>query len=141
VTRSGSLLAPAPGPHQAPGTGANTDSGTHVPPRDICAAQSAFTRARDSYLIERVKQSRPATGIYDAELLAATSLDPDAYTEWLDHIWPAACTHPVRLHGDIHRVDARTGEILSTTHTSAPRSLILGSPVQPAMPEPASTPR
>jgi hypothetical protein len=118
------MLALVPGTHPAPGTGANTDSGTHIPLRDIYAAQSAFTRAKDGYLIKQVSQFRPATatgpGIFDAEFLPATSIDPDAYTAWLDHIWPAAaCTHPVRLHGDIHRVDARTGEILSTTHTSA----------------------
>jgi len=106
------LLALMPGTRTAPGTGANTDSGTHsthVPPRDIYARDSAFTRARDGYLLK-----------YGGKLLPASSVAPDAYTAWLDHIWPAAaCPHPVRLHGDIHRVDARTGEILSTTPTSA----------------------
>jgi hypothetical protein len=40
------------------------------------------------------------------------------YFTWLDHIWPAAgCAHPVRLYGDIHTVDTRTGEVLRTVRT------------------------
>ncbi len=109
MTRPGPVLALVPGTHQAPGTGANTDDGPYVPRRDIYARDSAFARARDGYLTK-----------LGNDLLPASSIDPDAYTAWLDHIWPAAaCTHPVRLHGDIHRVDPRTGEILSTIHTSA----------------------
>ena len=38
----------------------------------------------------------------------------------LDHIWAAAgCTHPIRLGGQIHHVDASTGETISTLPTSA----------------------
>jgi hypothetical protein len=110
VTRPGPALALVPGTHPVPGTGANTGpNDPFVPPRNLYATDSAFTRARDGYLTKDGNQFR-----------AATSFDPDAYTAWLDHIWPAAaCTHPVRLSGDVHRVDARTGEILSTTPTSA----------------------
>jgi hypothetical protein len=110
VTRPGPALALVPGTHPAPGTGANTGPDDPFgPPRNLYASDSAFARARDGYLLKDGSQ-----------FLAATSLDPDAYTAWLDHIWPAAaCTHPVRLTGNVHRVDARTGEILSTTHTSA----------------------
>ena len=110
MTRTGPALALVPGTHPVPGTGVNTGPGhPFVPPRDLYAADSAFTRARDGYLTKDGSQFR-----------AATSFDPDAYTAWLDHIWPAAaCTHPVRLTGDIHRIDARTGEILSTTRTAA----------------------
>jgi len=107
VTSSSPMLAPVPGTGQAPGAGANTGTGEHVPPWGICARDSAFARARDGYLIRR-----------GTTLLAASALDPEAYTHWLDHIWPAAgCTHPVRLHGDIRRVDARTGEITSSVST------------------------
>jgi hypothetical protein len=43
----------------------------------------------------------------------------DGYFDWLDHIWPAAgCSHPVRLHGDIRTVDARTGELLRNVTTN-----------------------
>ena len=52
--------------------------------------------------------------------LPASSIDPHAYEAWLDHIWPAAgCTHPIRLGGQIHRVDPGTGEVTSTLPTSA----------------------
>ena len=102
MTRSGPTLAPAPGPHHGPGTGANTG------PAHLYAADSAFARARDGYTIRRGNQ-----------LIAASSIDPHAYTAWLDHIWPAAgCTHPVRLGGHIHRIDPRTGEVTSTLPTS-----------------------
>jgi len=87
------------------------------------AAASAFARARDGYLIKHVTEDEPPTpispGRYTAEFLAASSLDPNAYTTWLDHIWPAAgCTHPVRLSGRIHRVDPATGEVTATTATA-----------------------
>jgi hypothetical protein len=121
VTRTGPMLALVPGPRQGPGTGANTDHGAYVPPRDVYAADSAFTRARDGYLIRRVRQARPPTAFdpgIDVEIIPASTINPGAYTAWLDHIWPAAaCTHPIRLHGVIRRVDASTGEILTDIHT------------------------
>ncbi|MGA4993860.1 replication initiator [Nonomuraea bangladeshensis] len=44
----------------------------------------------------------------------------DGYYAWLDHIWHAAgCTAPIRLHGQVHTVDAHTGAILATQPTSA----------------------
>ena len=40
------------------------------------------------------------------------------YHAWLDHIWPAAaCTRPIRLHGDIKHIDPVTGELLRTIPT------------------------
>jgi hypothetical protein len=40
------------------------------------------------------------------------------YHAWLDHIWPAAaCTRPIRLHGDIQHIDPDTGELLRTIPT------------------------
>jgi hypothetical protein len=120
MTRTGPTLAPAPGTRKAPGTGANAAPGTRTHPPDIFdppdthAAASAFIRAKDGYLIKREHDNR------QPDLFAATTLDPDAYTTWLDHVWPAAaCARPIRLMGDIHRVDARTGEVLTTTPTSA----------------------
>lgn len=110
MTPSSPMLAPAPGTPKGPGPGANT--GTHTPPESTYARGSAFARARDGYLIK--------TGDHTGHprLLAASDIDPGAYTAWLDHIWPASgCTHPVRLHGDIHHVNPRTGEITSTVST------------------------
>ncbi|MCW2888362.1 MAG: hypothetical protein JWL58_5224, partial [Streptosporangiaceae bacterium] len=44
----------------------------------------------------------------------------DGYFEWLDHVWPAAgCSCPVRLIGDLHTIDPRTGATLDTVPTSA----------------------
>jgi len=103
VTPPSPMLAPAPGPHHGPGAGANTRAA------HLHAAASAFARARDGYWTKR-----------DGQHVPASSFDPDAYTTWLDHIWPAAgCTHPIRLSGRIHRVDPAIGEVLSTLETSA----------------------
>ena len=97
------MLAPAPGPHHGPGTGANTG------PEHLTATASAFARARDGYWTKR-----------DGQHIPASSFDPHAYDAWLNHIWPAAgCTHPIRLGGNIHRVDPGTGEVISTVPTSA----------------------
>ena len=119
TTTIGSMLALVPGP-TTPGTGANTEPGPpglppgiYDPPR-IGAAASAFIRARDGYLITREHDDGPP------DLLAASSLHPNAYMTWLDHIWAAAaCRHPIRLYGDIGRVNPGTGEVLSTTSTAA----------------------
>jgi hypothetical protein len=52
----------------------------------------------------------------DSAFTRATQQD---YFTWLDHVWPAAgCANPVRLTGDICRVDSSTGEVLHTTPTS-----------------------
>jgi len=103
VTFTQPMLAPAPGPHHGPGTGANTG------PEHLTATASAFARARDGYWTKR-----------DGQHIPASSFDPHAYDAWLNHIWPAAgCTHPIRLGGNIHRVDPGTGEVISTVPTSA----------------------
>ena len=103
MTPPGLMLAPAPGPDHGPGTGANTQAA------HLFAPASAFTRARDGYWTTR-----------NGQHVAASSFDPHAYDAWLDHIWPAAgCTHPIRLGGQIHRVDPATGEITSTLPASA----------------------
>lgn len=40
------------------------------------------------------------------------------YDAWLDHVWhAAACTHPIRLRGDIRHIDPATGELLRTIPT------------------------
>src|SRR5690348_16133530 len=83
---------------------------------------TAFARARDGYPITRITVIRPATatdpGEYETETLPASSLDPRAYDAWLDHIWPAAaCTRPIRLHGQISHVHLATGELLRTIPT------------------------
>ena len=75
-----------------PGTGANTEPDPNHSRSDaaLFAHDSALTRAGDGYF------------------------------PWLDHIWSAAgCTAPVRLHGQLHTVDTRTGAILATLPTSA----------------------
>ena len=117
MTPPGFLLAPAPGPDHGPGTGANTQAA------HLFAPASAFARARDGYWIRRVTQVRPPTAFdpgIEAEIIPASSISLGAYTAWLDHIWPAAgCTHPIRLGGQIHRVDPATGEVTSTLPTSA----------------------
>ncbi|MET8865834.1 replication initiator [Nonomuraea sp. NPDC004580] len=44
---------------------------------------------------------------------------PD-YSAWLGHVESAAaCTQPVRLHGNLATIDTRTGEVLTVRHTSA----------------------
>ncbi len=116
MTRSGPTLAPAPGPHHGPGTGANAAPGFPgiFDPWQVHARDSAFIRARDGYLATIRHDPGPP------EYFAASDLYPGAYDRWLDHIWPAAgCTHPIRLGGQIHRIDPATGEILTTTPTSA----------------------
>ena len=116
MTPTGPTLAPAPGPHHGPGTGANAAPGFPgiFDPWQVHARDSAFIRARDGYLATIRHDPGPP------EYFAASDLHPDAYDRWLDHIWPAAgCTHPIRLGGQIHRIDPATGEILTTTPTSA----------------------
>ncbi len=86
------------------------------------AADTAFARARDGYLITRTTVIRPATvtdpGSYDTQTFPASSLDPAAYGHWLDHVWPAAaCVRPIRLHGQIRHVDPATGEIFHAIPT------------------------
>lgn len=85
------------------------------------AADTAFARAQNGYLITRTRQVRPATALdpgIEEEILPASSVNPEAYTAWLDHIWPAAgCAHPVRLSGDIRIVDPATGELLRSVST------------------------
>ena len=116
MTPTGPMLAPAPGPHHGPGTGANTAPGFPgiFDPWRVQARDSAFIRARDGYLVTIRHDPDPP------EYFAASDFRPDAYHRWLDHIWPAAgCTHPIRLGGQIHHVDPAIGEVLSTTPTSA----------------------
>jgi len=116
VTPTGSMLAPVPGPHHGPGTGATTAPGFPpiFDPWRVQARDSAFIRARDGYLVTIRHDPGPP------EYFAASDLCPGAYDRWLDHIWAAAgCIHPIRLGGQIHRVDPRTGETISTLPTSA----------------------
>ena len=116
MTPTGPTLAPAPGPHHGPGTGANAAPGFPgiFDPWQVHARDSAFIRARDGYLATIRHDPGPP------EYFAASDLHPDAYDRWLDHIWPAAgCSHPIRLGGQLHRIDPATGEILTTTPTSA----------------------
>ena len=116
MTPTGSMLAPAPGPHHGPGTGANTAPGFPgiFDPWRVQARDSAFIRARDGYLVTIRHDPDPP------EYFAASDFRPGAYDRWLDHIWAAAgCTHPIRLGGQIHHVDPCTGEISSTLPTSA----------------------
>ena len=85
MTRSGSMLALAPGTRTAPGTGANIPPWIHPQ-------------------------------LTDERLFAASH--HAGYHAWLDHVWPAAaCTHPVRLRGDIRHIDPATGELLRTIPT------------------------
>ena len=52
MTPTGPTLAPAPGPHHGPGTGANAAPGFPgiFDPWQVHARDSAFIRARDGYL-------------------------------------------------------------------------------------------
>lgn len=115
------VLAPAPG--HDPGTGANAGRLHDASPaRRLDAAASAFDRAVDGWTMHRLTVIRPATatdpGECKAEIFPASAVRPNAYAEWLDHIWPAAaCTHPIRLHGSLGLADAVTGEVLSSAST------------------------
>jgi hypothetical protein len=43
----------------------------------------------------------------------------DDYWQWLGHVWSAAgCSHPIRLRGALHEIDASTGEIVATRSTN-----------------------
>ena len=49
---------------------------------------------------------------------AFAALHHAGYQAWLDHVWhAAACTRPVRLHGEIKHIDAATGELLRIVPT------------------------
>jgi hypothetical protein len=53
----------------------------------------------------------------DAELFRRVTRDD--YPHWLNHIAPAAgCAHPIRLRGTLHHVEADTGRLLESRHTS-----------------------
>lgn len=61
--------------------------------------------------------AEPPRPTASADMLARAG-SPD-YRRWLTHIGGAAgCSHPVRLHGRIHRVDGGTAEVLGTEHTT-----------------------
>ena len=62
--------------------------------------------------------TRVAFGTLDAELLARAGRDD--YQQWLATAMPASgCVRPIRLAGQTHDVDSKTGEILSTFDTSS----------------------
>jgi Replication initiator protein, pSAM2 len=112
-------LAPEPG--STPGPGANAASGTFpgfpgiYDPWRILAADSAFIRASDGFLVTREYPNQPER---PPDHFAAADLFPDVYDRWLDHVWPAAaCAHPIRLTGSLNKIDAGTGEVLSTVST------------------------
>ncbi|NJP90048.1 plasmid replication initiator protein [Nonomuraea sp. FMUSA5-5] len=90
---SASTLALTPGTASpVPGVGASTESLSHDPFRHE-------VRQHLRTALERATR-------------------PD-YTAWLSHVESAAaCTQPVRLHGNLATVDLRTGEILTVRHTS-----------------------
>jgi hypothetical protein len=110
-------LAPEPG--TTPGLGANAASGTFpgiYNPERLRAADSAFIRASDGFLVTRQYPGQPDR---PPDHFVASALYPDAYDRWLDHVWPAAaCTHPIRLTGNLNTIDAGTGEVLSTLSTN-----------------------
>lgn len=58
----------------------------------------------------------PAAGLVDR---ANRTKVHAGYQQWQEHVASAAaCSHPVRLAGDLHTVDKATGEILATRSTS-----------------------
>jgi hypothetical protein len=58
----------------------------------------------------------PGPHLTDERAFAA--LHHAGYDAWLDHVWhAAACTHPIRLRGDIRHIDPATGELLRTIPT------------------------
>jgi hypothetical protein len=96
---TGSMLAPAPGTRQGPGTGANTG------PRP--GRSSSYQYAVDSALARA----------------------GDGYFTWLDHIWhAAACTRPIRLRGQVKHIDPGTGELLSTITTDTMPDQVMYKP-------------
>ncbi len=51
------------------------------------------------------------------------------YRAWLAHVAGAGeCTHPVRLAGDLHIIDTRTGEITATTTTATLPDAVIYKP-------------
>ena len=103
MTRSGPVLALAPGTRTASGTGANTGpraSRSRHPYRESCSCPACVLHFQ--FTDERVFARMHYAG-YDA---------------WLGHVWHAAgCTRPVRLRGDIKHIDPATGELLRTIPT------------------------
>ena len=53
----------------------------------------------------------------------------DGYFTWLDHIWhAAACTHPIRLRGQVQHIDPATGELLRTVITDTMPDQVMYKP-------------
>ena len=53
----------------------------------------------------------------------------DGYFAWLDHIWhAAACTHPIRLRGQVQHIDPATGELLRTITTDTMPDQVIYKP-------------
>ena len=53
----------------------------------------------------------------------------DGYFTWLDHIWhAAACTHPIRLRGQVQHIDPATGELLRTITTDTMPDQVMYKP-------------
>ena len=99
MTRTGSMLALAPGTQTGPGTGANTGPRPGRKSSYQYAADSALTRAGDGYFT------------------------------WLDHIWhAAACTRPIRLRGQVKHIDPGTGELLRTVTTDTMPDRVMYKP-------------
>jgi hypothetical protein len=64
-------------------------------------------------------EAHPGSGTGVVAEMLARATQPE-YERWMRHIaGAAACSHPVRLSGQLHTIDKQTGEILSTRSTTA----------------------
>jgi hypothetical protein len=133
MTGNRPMLALAPGTHQAPGTGANTDTpSTRAAPAlpgsspTVTAPQldlfggadplwPALTgRPQREWPDQTDPNGTPLTAVAHAVRRGAS---PD-YWRWLDHVTPAAgCTRPIQLRGQVHEVSPRTGAVITTRST------------------------
>jgi hypothetical protein len=114
VTRTGPVLALAPGPCQGPGTGANTGSPAGKRQHEYrasCTCPACVFRSQ----------------LTDERAFAA--LHHSGYDPWLDHVWhAAACSRPVRLRGEFRHIDTATGELLYTIPTIGMPDMVIYKP-------------
>ena len=90
-------------------------------------AEPALTAAAHAVLAPVLPDLARVADFHALERVAASTVHGSAvrrgakgdYWRWLAHIQAAAaCSHPVRLHGQLHTVDTTTGEMFPRAHTN-----------------------
>ncbi|MFC5139778.1 replication initiator [Actinomycetospora rhizophila] len=85
--------------------------------------------AARSETVEELGSRRLARDVRSASLAELAAAVRDDHDRWMSHIAGAAgCSHPIRLVGNLTRVEASTGRITRDTHTSAMPDGVLYTP-------------